>query len=371
MNFRAQTLDELSKRSASITQKQALLGFDGFVDRIMQPVAQRHGQGDAFTPIAKLADFGQRIVDAAGESLNIELFLEREKLGGNGPIMANALQAAGPQVKYIGALGQPQVHPVFADFAQRTDAVSLTDPGVTHALEFADGKLMLGTMTSLDAITYARMLEVMGEGAFLDALSRADLIGLVNWTMIPNMTSLFSKLLDFALPNLGPREDGRAFFFDLADPAKRSDADLQGVLQTISRFRTHGRVILGLNLAEARQVCRVLDLGDVENVPEMLQRAANRLRNHLEVYAVVVHPRQGAAAATQDDTWYVEGPFVEKPKISTGAGDHFNAGFSAGVLMGLSIPACLTVAVATSGQYVRTAQSPSLSDTQGFLRNWA
>jgi len=36
-------------------------------------------------------EFGQRIVDAAGKSLNIELYPRLEKLGGNGPIMAHAL----------------------------------------------------------------------------------------------------------------------------------------------------------------------------------------------------------------------------------------------------------------------------------------
>jgi hypothetical protein len=72
-----------------------LVGLDGFVDTIVTPVGLRRGQGDDFTAIATLSEFGQRIVAAAGKSTNIELYPRMDKLGGNGPIMANALLAHG------------------------------------------------------------------------------------------------------------------------------------------------------------------------------------------------------------------------------------------------------------------------------------
>ena len=37
-------------------------------------------------------------------------------------------------VRYVGALGKPSIHPVFEEFAQKTDAISLTEPGITTAL---------------------------------------------------------------------------------------------------------------------------------------------------------------------------------------------------------------------------------------------
>ena len=43
-------------------------------------------------------------------------------------------------VRYVGALGNPSIHPVFEDFAEKTNAISLTEPGITTALEFKDGK---------------------------------------------------------------------------------------------------------------------------------------------------------------------------------------------------------------------------------------
>jgi sugar/nucleoside kinase (ribokinase family) len=58
---------------------------------------------------------------------------------------------------------------------------------------------------------------------------------------------------------------------------------------------------------------------------------------------------------------------VEKPLITTGAGDHFNAGFMTGQLLGLGPESCLGLGVSTSGFYVRTARSPTLGDLETFL----
>jgi sugar/nucleoside kinase (ribokinase family) len=85
---------------------------------------------------------------------------------------------------------------------------------------------------------------------------------------------------------------------------------------------------------------------------------------------VVIHPRESAACATRDGDWWVPGPFVAQPLITTGAGDHFNAGFTTGQLLGLSPEACLGAGVCTSGHYVRTAKSPTLGDLETFLANW-
>lgn len=369
MDHRNRALRELQQHASRVHGRTALVGLDGFVDTIVCPVATRHGQGELFDRVATIPEFAARIAGAAGKSTNIELYPVMRKLGGNGPIMAEALVAAGVSTRYIGTLGRPHVHEVFTSFAARTQAVSLAEPALTTAVEFTDGKIMLGQTTSLDAVTFEAVLDAMGEGAFIDALSRADLVALVNWTMIPNMTAVFMALLDRVLPSLPPN-GARVWFFDLADPEKRTRSDLATALRTIARFQPHGTVTLGLNLKEAQQVATALDL----NVPAPdeagLRELARSIRQVLGIGTVVVHPRESAACATRDSTWWVPGPYVTNPKITTGAGDHFNAGFSAGQLMGLPPEACLTLGVCFSGFYVRTARSPSLNDIDGFLSAW-
>ena len=97
---------------------------------------------------------------------------------------------------------------------------------------------------------------------------------------------------------------------------------------------------------------------------------AAKIRGHLDLTTVVIHPKESATCATRGETAWVPGPYVAKPLITTGAGDHVNAGFVSGQLMGLSPEACLGLGVSTSGHYVRTAVSPTLADLETFLANW-
>jgi hypothetical protein len=369
MEFKTRTLQELRDRRGTLSSKRAIVGLDGFVDTIVTPVALRAGQGENFTPINTIAEFGQRISAAAGKSTNIEFYPRMEKLGGNGPIMANAVLAQGSHVTYIGALGAPTVHPVFQDLAHRATVVSLCAAAATTAAEFTDGKIMLGMMKSLDEITPAKIEEVMGGPAWREALSASDLIALVNWTMIPNMTAIFDDLVSRLLPQI-PAKPGRIYFFDLADPEKRSTTDLVYALETIAKFEQFGRVTLGLNLKEAQQVFPALGFGQESESESGLRTMAEKIRQRLDLTTVVIHPKESAACATRDGTFWVPGPYAAKPLITTGAGDHFNAGFVDGQLMGLSPEACLTLGVSTSGHYVRTAKSPTLADLETFLANW-
>lgn len=369
MSFKTRTRAALRGARATSPKNSALVGLDGFVDTIVTPVAQRTAQGDAFTPIHTIPEFAARIAGAAGKSTNIEFYPLMDKLGGNGPIMANALLAAGTRLTYVGALGRTSLHPVFQDFAARAEVVSLSDPATTIAVEFGDGKLMLGQLRSLDSITLETIDSVMGAEAFRAKLAEVDLVALVNWTMIPNMTSILRALVDEVYPALPSRED-RTFFFDLADPEKRSREDLLEVLGIIAGFGSFGTVTLGLNLKEAQRVYAELGFAARGTEEEDLRTIADDIRRNLGLGTVVVHPRESAACATAEGTFWVPGPYTDKPLITTGAGDHFNAGFAQGQMLGLDPEACLTLGVCTSGHYVRTACSPSLDDLEDFLAAW-
>ena len=367
MHISQDIFTELNDKSFNPSGMNSVVGLDGFVDKIVTPVDKRHGLKENFDPIETIDSLGTRISAAAGKSANIELFPRFEKLGGIGPIMANAHVSLGLNVRYLGALGHPSIDPVFKDFASQTNAISIANPGITTALEFKDGKLMFGNTSSLEEIEYARILEVAGEGAFIDMLAKAELVSIVNWTMIPKMTSILVEIVDKIMPNLPPI-DTRNFFFDLTDPAKRSSQDLLEVLKVISRYQAYAEVTLGLNYNEALQVCETLGINGGDKDEESLCSICTEIRQKLEIACVVVHPTESAACATKDGAWWTEGPFTENPKITTGAGDHFNAGFTSARLCGFSPLTSLALATCTSGYYVRTAQSPSTSQVISLLK---
>jgi sugar/nucleoside kinase (ribokinase family) len=95
---------------------------------------------------------------------------------------------------------------------------------------------------------------------------------------------------------------------------------------------------------------------------------AGKIRGKLGIDTVVIHPVAFAAAADAAGSAAVQGPYIEKPKITTGAGDHFNAGFCIGRILGAPVDISLQIGVGTSGFYVRTARSPSAADMVAFLR---
>lgn len=344
----------------------ALLGFDGTVDVICKPVESRHGLGKQFTPFPKIRDFGQRVINADGKSAMIEIFNELEKVGGNGPIMANALANSGIGVDYIGSLGTPDLHTVYHDFAQRIKVHSVTQPAVTHALEFSNGKVMLSSISSYEEINAETLAKVLGEKEMIGLIQQSQLCCLLNWTCLPGMNSILRWYLEKLLPELGPSGD-RIFFFDLADPSMRSADDLNVVLDLIGRFEPFGRVTLGMNLNEAQKVCRTIGLNEPESEHDSLCNALTSIREKLGIDTVMAHPTDFAACATAEGSWAVDGPHTTTPVITTGAGDHLNAGFCLARLLKFSPEDSLKLGVLFSGYYVRKAKPPTLGNILEFI----
>ncbi len=361
----ARRLDDAANRPAHL---QAFLGLDGFVDAIIHVVDKRL-DASTFERVPTIAALAQRLAAAAGRSTNVELVTQFTKLGGNGPIMANALASFGLHVTYVGALGYPSLHPVFSSFAEKATVHSVADPGLTDAFEFADGKIMFGKHTPLADITWPAIQARLGRDKFASGFASSHLVAFVNWTMLPHMSDVWAALLEDLCPTFNG--DRRTLFFDLADPAKRLPQDLERALQLIVRFEQYFDTILGLNESEACAVAQVLGLPVPGHQPDQIRHLTQALSQKLPVNTVVVHPVAFAAAATRGQpAALVQGPVASHPKITTGAGDHFNAGFCLGRLLGLDHPMSLLTGVATSGFYVRTAQSPTLRDVAHLIRHW-
>jgi sugar/nucleoside kinase (ribokinase family) len=188
---------------------------------------------------------------------------------------------------------------------------------------------------------------------------------MTNWTMLPFMSNIWSRMQSEILEKCPPKE--RTFFIDLADPEKRTREDIATALKIISAFQTTTSVILGLNLKESTEIAGVLGISLPGDPEPAIEKTAAAIREKLGISCVVIHPRKGAAAATAKESASFAGPFVEQPKISTGAGDHFNAGFCLGRIVGLSLEESLCTGVGTSGYYVRTAESPSAKQLAEFV----
>jgi len=345
-----------------IVNQSLVVGFDGFVDEIIQVVDKRFDD-DNFSRIETINTLAERIASAAGLSANLELFPLKVKLGGNGPIMANAFINQGYNVTYIGAIGAEKIHHVFEEFAEKcSDVITLAEPGHTDALEFNDGKLLLGKLSDLRNVKWTCLSETTGKEKLEKIALENCFFAFTNWTMLTGMNSLFDGFSEL-FSTLGVRPK---VFIDLADPTKRAKEDVLLALTKITNLNKQADVALGLNKNESSLLSAYLGISSAD-----ITERARQIREKLNICMVVIHPTEGAAAADSSDAVWVDGPFTLHPKLSTGAGDNFNAGFCNGWLQGLNLRESLICGVGTSGFYVRNEHSPSGEELIDFLNDWA
>lgn len=365
----AELLERIEGGSANPAELRAVVGLDGFVDEIVHIVKKRTG-ADSYSRIETIKEFSERIASFSEKSGNIEMVTKIKKLGGNGPIMANALTTLGAETAYIGNVGVPEPDPVFADMAKKMQVYSLGEACHTDAAEFNDGKIMLGKMEPISQITWERIIETITPGELEMLLAEADLLALVNWTMVTYMSDIWERLLEDMCPQLPYHED-RYVFFDLADPEKRDRADVRRMLELIPRFSKFYRVILGLNERESFQVAAALELKVPDSGgPENISEVCRAISGALGIFCVVIHPIEYAVATLGGVTYVQEGPVTQQPKITTGAGDHFNSGFCLGLLLDADPQTALLMGVCASGYYVMNAESPNLRQLAGFMARW-
>ncbi len=351
-------IKKISEKILENKPKNALVGFDGFIDELNY-VVEKKIDDENFIKVKTIADFGKKISSAAGLSLNIEFRTFKKKLGGNGPIMASALLSQDVNVDYIGALGENSIDDIYKDFAHRCNHVfSLANPGHTDALEFEDGKLMLGKMSNLRKVNWNELMTKTSLENITSILKNTDLIAFTNWTMITKMDTFFEAFSDI----LKRINRSSYIFVDLADPSKRKNEDIKKALNQISKMQNPGRVILGMNANESKIIAKILNI----ETDDYLERVSD-IREKLNIEFAVIHPREGAAISYDKKSFWVDGPFCEKPLYSTGAGDNFNAGFCSGLLSGLEPVDCLITGVYTSGYYVRKGISPNKKELLDFL----
>jgi hypothetical protein len=160
----------------SMRKRRAFIGFDGFVDSIVR-VVDCH-KSDGRTLISSIDAFGQRILGAKGKSTNVELETVSKKIGGNGPILSEALRQLGLSTTYIGTVE----HEMFKQFSRDNGAISIGEPGETLALEFKDGKIIFGEMRDVAKLAIDWIFRHVGRQYFAEILNSCDLLCFVNWT---------------------------------------------------------------------------------------------------------------------------------------------------------------------------------------------
>lgn len=334
------------------------VGFDGYVDSIIKVVKQVDEDGKMYFKTMKC--FGEYIINKAQKSCSLELKVIKEKSGGNMPIFSKALSNLGVKVNCIGALGYPTVLPIFENLGKNCTLYSVSNPGTCQALEFEDGKLMLATNDEIEKLDYDTITKRLPIAVITDLLEQSDMLTFLNWSELSGSTSIWKGLLENAFPQKSCER--KHLFIDLSDCSHRLDSDILEMLELIKQFTQKVDVTLSLNLNEAERLAFTIGITSTESV-EIL----DGLYQTIHCKRIIIHLTDGSYCREGTQVFQMKNHYIEKPKLLTGGGDNFNAGFVFGYLNGYDIEESLCIANAVSGYYVSHGHSPTYEQ----LSEWA
>ncbi|TYB30396.1 MAG: hypothetical protein FXF47_09675 [Candidatus Mcinerneyibacterium aminivorans] len=354
----------LEKYETKTIHDGILVGFDGFIDNIINVVNKRYSTNN-FSPIKSISDFAQKIKNASEKSTNIELVSNYKKIGGNAPIMANSLSKLNSPVYLIAALGENKIHSIFSNLSNRCiECCTISKPGETLALEFKDGKIMMGLLDSINHINWNSIINSVKTKKLIKILQNVKVISFLNWTMLIQMNDIIQQLTktirDYNI-------ECKYLFFDLADFNKRSRDDIETFIHIIRNKLKSFRIILGLNLHEAEMLYKFIN--STEKIESDINRLCFHIQKELNLYTVFVHTPKKVSLSYREKVRSFSTFYNENPNILTGAGDHFNAGFFSSFLRGFKMEESILMGIANSSLYILKGEAPKLSEIKSFINS--
>lgn len=350
----------LKKEQDKISREKVTIGFDGYIDELISVVRNRIDP-DNFQPFTSIGEFAGALQQSKG-SCGFEITTIDKRMGGNGPILANALANMGVQTTCVGTFGKP-VDELFLQ-SKVNEWISIGEVAHTLAFEFQDGKLMLGNQDGLNRVTWDSLLQNAGMEQLISCFSGSRIIGITNWSQMAGSNDLWRGILENCMPRLDPSVR-RFLFFDLADPSIRSTQELYDGLKLIEAFRKYGTTVLGLNKMEANLVCRCLYGGQSQDTS--FELTGRKITDKLNVDILVLHSSERVSVFANGRSAAADCVRVADPKVLTGCGDNFNAGFCLGLLLELPVDTCIKLGSYTAAYYIANAVSPGYEDLIRYI----
>ncbi|MCE7040258.1 PfkB family carbohydrate kinase [Dyadobacter sp. CY312] len=339
-----------------LNSKKITLGFDGYIDSIVKIVKTKGADGVEHY-FEDSTEFGSYIIDKADKNFSLELHQEIFKVGGNMPITANAFARLGCKVDCIGALGLPDIHHIFEQqMSANCTFHSYAEPGMSTAIEFRNNKMMLAESTQINNADWSYIKETIGLELLIKLFSGKDLIGLLNWSELAHSSDVWRGLLTEVLPFSSQIQSKPIGLFDLSDCSKKTNVELLEALELIRRFGDYWNVVLSLNMNESTWIYKALYKGHTPRIEE----TAKAIHDATGIHTVLIHHSTTACCCNADGIVTKETQKISNPKLLTGAGDNFNTGFCAALLLGMTPAEALEMGHEVTRNYISTGQSPQL-----------
>jgi len=353
------TLDALNSNDALKT-KQITVGFDGCADSIYKAVKKRSAERIEY--FSTIAEFGEYISEKNGISCSIELEEVMRKPGGNCAIFADAISTLGTKTSAVGLFGKRQINNEFHKLAESCELFSFGENQFALALEFSNGKVMLAPGVKLGSDAWSSIRTSVGEDNLNRVFLEADMLALLNWSELEFSTQVWNSL--YELLKSAPCK-AKQIIIDLSDCSRNTKEEIDEMLVILDGFRKIRTVILSLNDNEAFKLEKyfMLSLKDTRSIGEALSEK-------IGVQILVIHSAKACYTFENGEAFITPTQFNTEPKLLTGGGDNFNAGYTMGRLLGLDSFGCNILGNSVSSFYIYHGKSPTLPQLKEHIKIW-
>lgn len=373
--IREQTADAVNKAlKVNLREKiteQVVLGFDGFIDKIVSVVRVRQSPSE-YELMENISELSSRIAKSAGSSASIEYILKRRSVGGFTCNLGRALSTLcglNQNVQLIGAYGHPKINDIFQNQLidkYQCKIFSVTNPGMCDAYEFADGKIMLVNSETLNQLDWNQILSITGRDFLIEKYEESSLWGIGYWASSPHMSEIFSTLQEEILPNLSHSTTEKYLILDLADLMKKPKSQVMDLVTLLPRFEDSARVVLSLNDRELQNLGLALNLKETLNTIDL----TIGIQDKLNISLVISHTPKLATIVSDTIQTSILNAYTPAPQYTTSAGDHFNAGIGYGLLQKLPTELLPLLGNGVTSFFVREGRSPNITELREFLSNY-
>jgi len=355
-------IDKIKQYFENLDSK-VTFGIDGYIDEVWQIVNTRKSteEYDLFT---NMKDFAKSLYDCGHGGYANEIIRKRRVYGGFCANTGMAAAKLGAKLTMLGLFGEDGIDSAFVPLEKHCRLVSAGKPNVTQAFEFEDGKILLSHIEEAMRFDWQTLKKRIASDILREAFTKADLIALGYWSLIPAFDEILSCLFDEFIA------DSRCqrFFFDFADIRKRDINALNDVLKLLGDLNKKIPMTLSLNENEAfilyNQYGEYFSQAP-ENADAWAKTETEKARLKIGIDELIVHtPFFAVGASASEGTAFAWQRHCKNPVITTGAGDNFNGGYvAASAKTGqLTLHERLVVGNATASCYVQNGWSPDQAE---------
>ena len=345
---------------ANPPEKRTVHGFDGYIDRVRIMVESRTGPND-FQRMRSLATLEQRIGEsvALNNSCSIEWEERDQRAGGHTSHLGRAFATLGFDPTVVGTYGTPP-EAIFEQELTGCSLVSIGSPSYSDAVEFNDGKFMINEIGSMETLDWETLHNHVDLSSLIKIIDGADALSTGYWSTMPFLSSIWDGLRTDIWPSLS--NPPKMVFVDPADVRRMSDKRIKRGLRPLKQLNNRIQVTVSANRRETGVLASLS--GDDGND---FKTVAQQAKDVLEVSRYLAHTVDRSILVTDDITTVAQTPRVAEPELTASAGDHFNAGFILGDILGLSDTASLMLGNVVANWFVRHGRPPEYDELLDFL----